>query len=176
MTSSQLSSWAIPFLLAFIPLYGVLRGVKVYESFIEGAEEGIRLTLRLAPFMMGILIALGIFRESGALEGLTAALAPILNPIGFPTEIIPLVITRPISGSAAMGVTADLLKYYGPDTPIGYLASTMQGSTDTTFYILTVYFGSVGISKTRWALPVGLTADVAAFTMSTLLYHWMWRL
>ncbi len=153
-------------------MYGALRGVKVYESFVEGAEEGIRLTFRLAPFMMGILIALGIFRDSGALEVLTAFLIPILNPIGFPSEAIPLVITRPISGSASLGVTAELLRHHGPDSPIGYLASTIQGSTDTTFYVLTVYFGSVGITKTRWALPVGLLADVSAFTMSTLIYHW----
>lgn len=172
MWLSELSSWAVPFLLAFIPVYGLLRGVKVYDAFIEGAEEGMRLTFRLAPFMMGILIALGIFRESGALTALTTVTAPLLDIVGFPAAAIPLAITRPISGSAALGVTAELLKHHGPDSPIGLFVSTLQGSTDTTFYVLAVYFGSVGVTKTRWALPVGLAADLAAFAATTMIYHW----
>lgn len=170
---SAISTWAIPFLLAFIPIYGWLRGVPVYEAFVEGAEEGVRLTAKLAPFLIAILVALGIFRDSGAMGALIQAVGPYLSPLGVPPEVVPLMVTRPLSGGGALGVTAELLKTHGPDSWVGLLASTIQGSTDTTFYVLSVYFGSIGIRQARWALPVGLIGDAAAFVGALLVWHWI---
>lgn len=170
---SAISTWAIPFLLAFIPIYGIVRGVPVYEAFIEGAEEGVRLSARLAPYLLAILVALGVFRDTGGLGLVIGALTPVLEPLGLPPEIIPLIVTRPLSGSGALGITADLIRTYGPDSGIGTVASIMQGSTDTTFYVLSVYFGSVGVRRGRWALVVGLVGDVTAFVAAALVWRWM---
>lgn len=170
---SAVSTWAIPFLLAFIPIYGIARGVPVYEAFIEGAEEGVRLSVRLAPYLLAILVGLGVFRDTGGLGLIVAGLTPMLQPLGLPAEIIPLIVTRPLSGSGALGITADLIRTHGPDSGIGTLASIMQGSTDTTFYVLSIYFGSVGVRHPRWALPVGLAGDVTAFLTAAAVWRWL---
>lgn len=159
----NLSRWIIPLLVLVIPAYGYLKGVKVYEAFIEGAEEGLRMVVRIAPYMLAILVALGLFKVSGAMDLIVAGLRPVLSLLGIPPEVVPLVVTRPLSGGAALGVLAEILRLQGPDSFVGRLASIMQGSTDTTFYVLAVYFGSVGIRKTRYALTLGLMADLAGF-------------
>jgi spore maturation protein B len=163
------SSWAIPVLLAVVLLYAWARHVDVYAVFLEGAKDGIDLAIRILPYVVSIFVALGIFRASGAMDLLVHALRPVLDRLGVPGEVLPLAIMRPLSGGGALGITAELLRRWGPDSYIGRLASTMQGSTDTTFYILSVYFGSVGIKRIRHALWVGLLADFCGFAASVLI-------
>lgn len=170
-----LSLWAIPAMLALIPLWAAIRRVKVYDKFIEGAEDGLTVAVKIVPFLVGMMVALAVFRASGAMELLANAIAPVTRPLGFPSEILPLMIVRPMSGAGALAVTADLLKAYHPDSYIGRLASIMQGSTDTTFYVLTVYFGSVGVRKTRYAAAVGLFADVIGFLAALYVCNWFFR-
>lgn len=167
-----ISLWAVPFMLAVIPAFGALRGVKVYDTFIEGAEEGLQITVRIIPYLVGMMVALSVFRASGAMDLLARLLSPITSWVGFPPEILPLMIVRPLSGAGALAVTADLLKTQHPDSFIGRLASIMQGSTDTTFYVLTVYFGSVGVRKARYAPAVGLLADLAGFVSALYVCNW----
>jgi spore maturation protein B len=166
------SLWAVPAMLALIPLWGAIRGVKVYDAFIAGAEEGLQVAVRIIPFLVGMMVALSIFRASGAMELLAGAISPVTARLGFPPAILPLMIVRPLSGAGALAVTADLLKTHHPDSYLGRLASIMQGSTDTTFYVLTVYFGSVGIRRTRYAPAVGLVADLVGFLAALYTCNW----
>lgn len=165
------SVWAIPFLVAFIPLYGWLKGIKVYETFVEGAGEGFDMSVRMIPFLIGILVALNIFQASGALDAVIHFLAKPLAALGVPSEVVPLILVRPLSGGAALGVTTGLLQHYGPDSFVGRVASTLQGSTDTTFYVITLYFGSIAVRKTRYALPVALIGDLAGFVAAVIVCH-----
>ncbi len=162
----EISKWAVPMLLLIIPVLAYTRKVKVYEAFVEGAEQGFHTAIKIIPFLVGMMVAIGVFRESGAMDLLILALQPLMGLIGAPAEILPLVIMRPLSGGGALGITAELIQTYGPDSFIGRLASTIQGSTDTTFFVLTVYFGSVGIRRYRHALTVGLLADLTGFLAS----------
>lgn len=170
-----LSLWAIPLMLALIPLWGMIKGVKVYESFVEGAEEGLEVVIKILPFMVGMMVALAVFRDSGAMEVAAKLISPLTRPLGFPAEILPLLIVRPLSGAGSMAVVTDLLKLHGPDSFMGQLASVLMGSTDTTFYVLTVYFGSVGVRRTRYAASVGLIADAAGFLFGLLACNWFFR-
>ncbi|MDO4541089.1 MAG: spore maturation protein [Syntrophomonadaceae bacterium] len=163
---NTVSRWAIPFLLFTIPLYGFFRRVPVYEAFVEGAEEGFRTAVKIIPFLVGMLVAISVFRASGAMDVLMAALGPWLSRIGVPPDILPLAIMRPLSGSACLGLATELMQIYGPDSFIGRVASVMQGTTDTTFFVLTVYFGSVGVMRYRYALMTGLTADITGLVAS----------
>jgi spore maturation protein B len=171
----SISLWAVPGMLALIPLWGAIRKVKVYDTFIEGAEEGLQVAVQIIPFLVGMMVALSIFRASGAMELLARLIDPITSRLGFPTQILPLMIIRPLSGAGALAVTADILKTQHPDSYMGRLASIMQGSTDTTFYVLTVYFGSVGIRKARYAAAVGLLADAAGFLAALYACNWFFR-
>jgi spore maturation protein B len=161
-------------LIGFILVYGTLKQVQTYESFVEGGKEGIKIAVSIIPFLVGMLVAISVFRASGALDFFMNLIRPALDAVGVPPEIAPLAIIRPISGSAALGITSNLIATYGPDSYIGRLASTIQGSTDTTFYILTVYFGAVGIKKMGDALKVGLLADlvgiIAAIVVVTIVF------
>ncbi len=159
---NTISSWAIPILLLVIPLVAYLRGVKVYEAFVKGAEEGFQTAIKIIPFLVGMLVAIGVFRASGAMDLFVRFIDPAMSFLHAPGEILPLAIMRPLSGGGALGLATEIISTYGPDSYLGRLASTMQGSTDTTFYVLTVYFGSVGISKYRYALTLGLIADVVS--------------
>ncbi len=167
-----ISLWAVPAMLALIPLWGAIRRVKVYDTFIEGAEEGLQIAVQIIPFLVGMMVALSIFRASGAMELVARLIDPVTSALGFPTEILPLMVVRPLSGAGALAITADLLKTQHPDSYIGRLASIMQGSTDTTFYVLTVYFGSVGIRKARYAAGVGLFADFVGFLAALYACNW----
>lgn len=160
---SIISLWFIPVLIGFILLYGTVKKVPTYETFVEGGKEGIKMAVSIIPFLVGMMVAISIFRASGALDLMVDLIRPGLEKVGIPADIIPLAIIRPISGNAALGMTSDLIATHGPDSFIGRLASTLQGSTDTTFYVLTVYFGAVGIKKMGDALKVGLLADLAGF-------------
>lgn len=160
---SAISLWFIPVLIGFILVYGTLKKVPTYETFVEGGKEGIKMAVSIIPFLVGMMVAISVFRASGALDYFMEFIRPGLDKVGIPADVIPLAIIRPISGNAALGMTSDLIAAHGPDSYIGRLASTLQGSTDTTFYVLTVYFGAVGIKKMGDALKVGLLADLAGF-------------
>jgi len=166
---SYISLTFIPLLIGFILLYGTLKRVPTYESFVEGGKEGIKIAVSIIPFLVGMLVAISIFRASGALDALMNWIRPLMKTMGVPAEIVPLLIIRPISGTAALGMTSDLIAVNGPDSFIGRLASVLQGSTDTTFYVLTVYFGAVGIKKMGDALKVGLLADVVGIIVSIII-------
>ncbi|MTH52225.1 spore maturation protein [Bacillus mangrovi] len=163
---SLLSLWLIPLIIALILIAGTVRKVQTYEAFVEGGKEGIEISFSIIPYLVGMLVAITIFRASGAMEFLLDMLKPALSLIGVPSDIVPLAFIRPISGTAALGLTTDLIASNGPDSFIGRLAAVMQGSTDTTLYILTVYFGAVGIRKMGDALKVGLLADLIGVAAS----------
>jgi spore maturation protein SpmA len=161
-----ISLLAIPFLLAFFPLYAALRRVPVYEEFVEGAKEGLQVALRIIPFLVAILAAVGMFRAAGGINLLSQALDPVFQKLGFPSELLPLVFMRPLSGSGTMGIFTELIGAHGPDSLIARMAGTIMGSTETTFYVIAVYFGSVAIRRTRHAVPAGLLADLAGVIAS----------
>lgn len=169
-----ISLWLIPVIIGFILIYGTLKKVPTYESFVEGGKEGITIAFSIIPYLVGMLVAISIFRASGALDFLMNVMKPALEVLNIPAEIVPLAFIRPISGTAALGLTSDIIATYGPDSYIGMLAAVMQGSTDTTLYVLTVYFGAVGIRKMGDALKVGLLADligiIASIVIVTLLF------
>lgn len=164
----------IPILVVTIVIYGGIKGVKVYECFVEGAKEGVTLCFNIYPYLLAMLVAVGIFRESGALTYLIDIVKPVVKFIGLPAELVPLVMIKPLSGSGAQGVFVSILQEYGADTYIGLLASIIIGTTETIFYTLTVYFGAVNIKKIRhtlWAaLLADLTAIIAAITISNLMF------
>ncbi|GAE25663.1 spore maturation protein B [Halalkalibacter wakoensis JCM 9140] len=164
-----ISIWFIPVLIAFVLMYGTYKQVPTYETFVEGAKEGFGMAISIIPYLVGMLVAISVFRASGAMDFIIELMKPALQAIGVPSEIVPLAMIRPISGTGALGMTSDLIATYGPDSFIGRLASTMQGSTDTTFYVLTVYFGAVGIKKMGDALKVGLLADVVGVIASIII-------
>jgi len=167
MSAIQLISvWLIPVTIGFILLYGTLKKIPTYETFVEGGKEGIQIAFSLIPYLVGMLVSISIFRASGALDYFMTLVAPVMNIFGVPPEVAPLAIIRTISGTAALGMTTDLIATYGPDSFIGRLASTIQGSTETTLYVLTVYFGAVGIKKMGDALKVGVLADLFSFIFS----------
>jgi spore maturation protein SpmB len=169
-----LSFWMIPGLIAGLVLFGWARGVRVYESLVSGAKDGFQVALRIIPYLVAILVAVAMFRASGCLGLFVAAVAPLTTPWGLPAEAVPMAVLRPLSGSGAFGVMSEILSTRGPDSYLGYLVSTMQGSTDTTFYILAVYFGAVGIKKTRHAVPAGLAADLAGIAAAVFICHFVW--
>lgn len=168
-----ISIYAIPFILLFIPAYGFFRKVKVYESFTEGAKEGFSTAIKIIPYLVAMLVAIGIFRASGAMELFTKALSPVTKLIGMPGDILPMALMRPLSGGGASGVMNSLFEAHGPDSIIGRMASIMMGSTETTFYVLAVYFGAVSIRKTRHALPAGLIADAVGIITAVLVTNLM---
>ncbi len=152
---------AIPALIFIFIGYGAIKKVRIYEQFVEGAKEGFQVAIRIIPYLVAMLVAIGIFRAGGAMDGLMYVIRPITNFIGMPAEALPMALMRPLSGSGSLGIMAEIIKVHGPDTFIGILVSTFFGSSETTFYVLAVYFGAVNIKNTRHALPAGLIADVA---------------
>lgn len=168
-----ISLWAVPVLLVGIPLIGLIRGVKVYEVFVEGAKEGFDVSVRIIPFLVAILVAIGMFRGSGAMDVLTDSLRPLLASIGFPAELFPLATFRSLTGSGSLALMTDLVKTHGADSFLGRAAATMYGSSETTFYVLAVYFGAVSVRKTRHAVPAALTADLVAVIASVIVCRWL---
>jgi spore maturation protein B len=159
---NAISVWLVPLFVLAVLISGWINRVAVFDQFAEGAKEGLSMVGRLFPFLLGMLVAINVLRASGALDAFSNLLSPLLNLLHWPAETLPLALLRPLSGSGAMAFTADLLQRYGPDSLIGMIASTMQGSTDTTLFIITVYFGSVGVKRIRHALAAGLVADLVA--------------
>jgi spore maturation protein SpmA len=163
---NALSLLAIPFLLSFFPIYAAARQVKVYEEFVEGAKEGFSVILRIIPFLVTILVAIGMFKGAGGIELLTKWLTPVLAPLHFPPDLLPLALMRPLSGSATLALLTEIVHRLGPDNTISLTAATIYGSTETTFYVAAVYFGSVGVKQTRHAIPAGLLADLVGVIAS----------
>lgn len=167
------SAWILPMLILFMLTVGVVRRVKIYEVFVAGAREGFMLAVGIIPSLVAILTAVGMLRKSGGLEAITSFLGQYTAPLGMPPEVLPLALIRPLSGSGAFALTGDLISTHGPDTYIGQLASTLNGSMETTFYVLAVYFGSIGISRTRHAVPSGLAADLMGVVGSIVGVKWL---
>jgi len=165
------SAYAIPVILLVVVLLGFTKKVKVYESFIEGAKEGFTVAVNIIPFLVAILVAIGMFRASGAMDFLVKLLSPLTNLIGVPAETLPVALMRPLSGSGSLGLVTELMNQHGPDSFIGRVASTMFGSTETTFYVIAVYFGSIGIRKTRHAVAAGLFGDLVGLLMAVFICH-----
>ena len=158
-----MSAYLVPGIIAFVAVFGCARRVDVYDSLVQGAGDGLRVMVRIVPAMIGLLTAVSMLRASGALELAAQALSPLLTALGIPPETMALLLVRPISGSAALGVGAELISAYGPDSMVGRTAAVMLGSTETTFYTIAVYFGAAGIARTRYAVPAALCADLAGF-------------
>ena len=158
-----ISKWAIPGVIVFIILLSFYKGIDVYDVFTTGALEGVSVGLQILPCLIAMLMAISIFRSSGALDLLLNFIAPLLKKLGIPEQIIPLGLIRPLSGMGSLAIVTDIINNFGPDSFLGKLASTLQGSTETTFYVATVYFGAVKIKKTRHAILAGLIADLAGF-------------
>ena len=153
----------VPLLLGAVALWGGAKRVDVYAALGEGAREGMDILLRIFPNLVALLTAVAMFRASGAPELLEGWLGPALQWLGVPVETVPLMLVRPFSGSGALGIGAELIETYGPDSPVGRTAAVMLGSTETTFYTVAVYFGAVGVTKSRYAIPAALVADLAGF-------------
>lgn len=165
---NAVSLLSIPFLLSFFPLYAALRRVNVYEEFVEGAKEGFQTAVMIIPYLVAILVAIGMFREAGGIAMLTDLIKPALDFVHFPTELLPMSLVRPLSGSGTLGLFSDLVKEFGPDSLIARTAGTIYGSTETTFYVIAVYFGAVGVKRTRHAVPAGLIADAVGIVASVI--------
>lgn len=163
---NALSLLAIPFLLSFFPVYAFTRGLKVYEEFVEGAKEGFGVILKIIPFLVTMLVAINMFKGAGGIDLLTRALTPVLAPLHFPPDLLPLALMRPLSGSGTLAILTDIVHRLGPDNIVSLMAATIYGSTETTFYVAAVYFGAVGVKQTRHAVPAGLLADLAGVIAS----------
>ena len=166
---NALSLMAIPWLILFFPLYAALRRIPVYEEFVEGGKEGFQVFLRILPYIVGMLVAVGMFQAAGGMDIITALISPLTNLLHFPSQLVPLAVIRPFSSAASLGLLTDLVKNNGPDSLIALTAGTLYGCSETTFYVIAVYFGSVGIRKTRHAIPAGLVADVVGPVASVII-------
>ena len=158
-----IAPWIVPGLMVLLLGFGAIKRVRVYERFVEGARDGFMVAVRIIPYLVAILVAVGMFRDSGAMELLVRPLGALTGPLGLPADALPMALMRPLSGSGAYGILASIIQdpAVGPDSYTGYLVSTIQGSTETTFYVLAVYFGAVQVRRVRHALPCALMADLA---------------
>lgn len=163
-----ISTYTIPLLIFFILIHGLLKNVNVFDTFVTGAKQGIATSVRIIPPLVGLTVAIGVFKASGALDILVYALSPAARLLGIPPEVLPLALLRPVSGSASLAMMSDIINTYGADSMVGRIASTMMGSTETTFYTIAIYFGSVGIKKTRYTLAAALLADAVCVIASVL--------
>lgn len=165
----MISIWIIPGIILIVLVIATVKKVPAFEVFVEGSKEGIQIAISLLPFLLGMMVSIAIFQASGAMNAVLHIFEPLTRVFGFPKEILPLAFIRPISGTAALSMTTELIRTYGPDSLIGQMASTMQGSTDTTLYIITVYFGAVGIKRMGDALKVGLLADLVGIIAAIII-------
>ena len=174
VTGPLMSFWLMPSLMLLMIAYGMLRGVKIYEAVTDGAKQGFDIAVRIIPYLVAILVAIAMFRASGAMDVLSKALTPVTSLILMPAEILPLALIRPLSGSGAFGIMSALVNE-APDSYTAYVASTMLGSTETTFYVLAVYFGAAGVGKVRHALYAGLLADITGVIVTCLACSLLWQ-
>lgn len=168
-----ISLWALPFIIVLILTLGLIKKIPIYEVFTEGAKDGFKVSINIIPYLVAIIVAISMLRASGAIEMLAHALSSILTKFNIPADVLPVVFVRPLSGSAALGLFSDIATNLGPNAYATKLAAVMVGSSETTFYVLAVYFGSVGITKFRYALWVGLLADIIAAVMSIIVCHYV---
>lgn len=166
-----LSSLAIPLLIFIIVGIAAIKKIKVYEEFVEGAKEGFNTAVRIIPYLVGMLVAIGMFRASGAMDILTTAISPVTDAIGFPSELFPLAVIRNLSGSGSLGLMTELMQTHGPDSFIGRAAAIMMGSHETTFYVIAVYFGSVAVSRVRHAPIAGIFSDIISVIATVFLVN-----
>lgn len=155
-----LALYMMPFIIGFVLVFGYLKGVNLYEVFIEGAKEGLGVSIKILPFLVTMLFAIAIIRESGALDMITQAAAPLLVLLGIPPEVLPLALMKPLSGSGSLGITAEIINKFGSDSLIGRTAATMMGSTETIFYTMAVYYGAIGVKRMRHTLVCALIAHL----------------
>jgi spore maturation protein B len=167
------SVFVLPLLIVGFPLYGLYKKVPVYEEFVEGAKGGFKVAITIIPYLVAILFAIAMFRASGALEFVIGGLRPILAWIAVPAEVLPMMILRPLTGSGSAAIVLDMMGQYGPDSILVKMAATMFGSTETTFYVIAVYFGAINVKKTRHALPAGLIADIFAMFLAVYVVQWL---
>ncbi len=168
----QYSSLILPLLILAILIHGLIHKVRVYDVFIDGAKEGFEIAVRIMPYLVAILFSIAMFRASGAMDSLITFISPVFNWFGIPPEILPMAIIRPLSGSGSVGVLAELIQTHGADSIIVKIAATMFGSTETTLYVLAVYFGAVNIRRNRYALQAGLLADLSGFIAAVAICLW----
>ena len=172
---SAISGYVLPIFLLLVFLTAFINNTKAFDHFVEGAKEGMQTTIQLVPNIVGMIVGIKVFLASGIVEAIANVLQPVLDFIHVDAHVLPLMILRPLSGSAALSVTTDLISIHGPDSYLGRLASVMQGSTDTTIYIIGLYFSSVGIRKIKYSLIVGLLADLMAILLSLLIVsYWFY--
>lgn len=169
-----ISLWALPLILLTVLTFGIFKKVPLYEEFTEGAKDGFKVSVKIIPYLVAIIVGISMLRASGAIEMLASFLAPILTKFNIPADTLPLMIVRSLSGSGALGIFSDIANHLGPDAYATKLSAVMLGSSETTFYVLAVYFGAVGISKIRYALGIGLLADlvgiIAAISVCNLMF------
>jgi spore maturation protein B len=163
---SLISKWMLPLLVIFIPLYAIFKKVPIYESFVEGAKEGFPTAISIIPHLVAMMVAVAVFRDTGAMQFYLQIFAPLTSFFHIPSEVVPIGLLRPISGIGSLAFVESIYRDFGPDSFLGKLASTIQASSDTTLYVLTVYFGAVGIKRSLYALKVGLWADFVGFIAS----------
>lgn len=168
---NYISTIAVPVVIIIIVIYGIADKKKVYDIFVEGATEGMSIVIKIFPTLLGIFLAVGVLRSSGLLEIITRAVSVFTNKVGFPSEVMPLAMLRPISGSASLAVATDIMKTYGVDSKIGLIASTIMGSTETTFYTIAIYTGSIGVKKIRFVLVAALIADFVGMLTSAIVWN-----
>lgn len=171
--ANQLSNWMFLAFIVGIPLYAAIKKINVFDAFVIGAKQGFDTSISIIPYLIAMMVAIGMLRASGFFALLNQLLAPLMAMIGMPPEVLPLALIRPFSGSASTGVMAELIHQYGGDSLIAKTAATMMGSTETTFYVIAVYFGAVGIKRTRHAIPVGLLADLSGVIASVLICRYL---
>jgi spore maturation protein B len=169
LTLDWASIIVIPAIILLFLSIAYFKKIRIYEQFVEGAKEGFQIGVKIIPYLVAMLVAIGMFRASGALDILTVILRPVTELVGMPPEVLPMALMRPLSGSGSLGVMTELMKTYGADSLIGFISSTMAGSTETTFYVIAVYFGAINVQKTRYALPAGLVADAAGLIAASLI-------
>jgi spore maturation protein B len=165
----DIGNYIIPLVITLIIIYGLYKRVNVFDVFVNGAREGVTISVKILAPLIGLMTAVAMFKASGALDVFTSSLKPIGNLLGIPTEVLPLAILRPISGSGSLAILENILRTNGPDSLIGRIASVIQGSTETTFYTIAVYYGSINVIKTRHTLPAALTADIVGFIVSIII-------
>ncbi len=168
---NYISTIAVPVVIILIVIYGIADKKKVYVIFVEGATEGMSIVIKIFPTLLGIFLAVGVLRSSGLLEIITRAVSVFTNKVGFPSEVMPLAMLRPISGSASLAVATDIMKTYGVDSKIGLITSTIMGSTETTFYTIAIYTGSIGVKKIRFVLVAALIADFIGMLTSAIVWN-----
>lgn len=171
--ASQFSNGMFLAFIVGIPLYATIKKINVFDAFIVGAKQGFETSISIIPYLVAMMVAIGMLRASGFFGLMNQLLAPIMAAIGMPPEVLPLALIRPFSGSASTGVMAELIHQYGGDSLIAKTAATMMGSTETTFYVIAVYFGAVGIRRTRHAIPAGLLADLAGVIASVFICRYL---